>query len=197
MDFKECLNRLESRQRGAMTDKRLLRYLPGEWPAEWVTIPVCPSTFLKFQLDFSETGARSHESKHGGAAAIWSGGKLNTKQKHSLQKIFSVWAGKPAASAFQSTMCETVRTSRSALRHHKHSDAAGTQKPKFFCFSEELKSLSLIAGRRRDSFTNVLFFCLSLLFSLSVYPQYVFFTSIRSVVKFPRAHSFFSPIKRS
>lgn len=53
MDFKECLNGLESWERSAMTDERLLRYLPRERLAEWVTIPVRPSTFLKFQRDFS------------------------------------------------------------------------------------------------------------------------------------------------
>lgn len=39
-------------ERSAMTDERLLRYLPREPLAEWVTIPARPSTFLKFQLDF-------------------------------------------------------------------------------------------------------------------------------------------------
>lgn len=53
MDFKECLNGLESWERSAMTDEWLLRYLPRERLAEWVTIPVRPSTFLKFQRDFS------------------------------------------------------------------------------------------------------------------------------------------------
>lgn len=111
MDFKECLNSLESWERSAMTDERLLRYLPRE-STGWVSDNSCASGDLfkiptRLQSALVKPGSVTWEQTWQLRGHLVRG-QIKQYRKTQSSKGYSVWAEKRVVSLFQRAKRDNV-----------------------------------------------------------------------------------------